>query len=333
MLGSARLKMVPGDFEVEEILGFEPSGEGEHCLLWIEKTGWNTNDVAGYLAGRLGIRKRLVSHCGLKDLQAVTRQWFSIHLPGSPSPEAGVLGTAGVRVLRVTRNGRKLRRGAHDGNRFAIRLRDCDFSREAAAERWEQIVARGAPNYFGKQRFGRDGCNVARASRMFAGEIEVRDRLVRGMYLSAVRSFLFNAIVAERVARGRWDRLMDGEVFGFAANRSLVLPTNLRGDEEARFARGELEVTAPLWGAGDSAAVGDVAALESRVAHRYPDLVAGLEAAGLRQERRVIRLRPGAPEASWEKDDLSLRFRLPRGAYATTILRELAELRDGSASG
>ncbi|CAN5427762.1 hypothetical protein BH23VER1_BH23VER1_25170 [soil metagenome] len=128
-LGTAGFKVVPDDFQVEEILGFEPSGEGEHCLLWIEKEAHNTNDVACLIAHRLGIRKRLVSHCGLKDLHAVARQWFSVHLPGMPSPDAANLESDGIRVLGVTRNGRKLRRGSHDGNRFAIRLRECAFSR------------------------------------------------------------------------------------------------------------------------------------------------------------------------------------------------------------
>ncbi|CAN5427745.1 hypothetical protein BH23VER1_BH23VER1_25160 [soil metagenome] len=182
------------------------------------------------------------------------------------------------------------------------------------------------PNYFGEQRFGRDGSNVARALQMFAGEIVIRDRLVRGLHVSAARSYLFNAVVAERVLRGIWDRVIDGEVFGFAQNRSLILPTNRRGDEAERVAAGTLELTAPLWGAGEPASQGETAALEREVAARHPAIVAGLEAAGLRQERRVIRLRPTGSELSWEGDDLTLKFSLPKGAYATAVIRELVEV-------
>ena len=179
-IGTARFKARPEDFLVEEILGFEPSGEGEHCCLWIEKTDRNSNDVASYLAERLGIRKRLVSHCGLKDRHAVTRQWFSIHLPGQASPVAADLECEGLRVLAISRNARKLRRGSHDGNRFTIRLRGCGFTFAAASARWQQILARGVPNYFGPQRFGRNGDNLRQARRLFGGEM-----LVRGSALCA----------------------------------------------------------------------------------------------------------------------------------------------------
>ncbi len=230
-VGAARFKLRPEDFQVEEVLGFDPSGEGEHCLLWIEKTGLNSNDVASHIAGRLGIRKRLVSHCGLKDRHAVTRQWFSLHLPGQASPRAEELASEGLSVLAITRNGRKLRRGSHDGNRFTIRLRECEFTDEQAHARWDQITARGVPNYFGPQRFGRDGGNVRQARRMFSGDLAVRDRALRGILISAARSFLFNAVLGERLERGSWDRVLEGEVFGFADNRSLVLPERCRGDE------------------------------------------------------------------------------------------------------
>ena len=326
--GSARFKSRPADFQVEEILGFEPSGEGEHCFLWVEKIDRNSNEVAGHLADRLGIRKRLVSHCGLKDKHAVTRQWFSLHLPGQPSPEPGELEDDGLRILKISRNSRKLRRGSHDGNRFSIRLRDCNFSRAAAQQRWEQMVAHGVPNYFGPQRFGRGGGNIGQARRLLSGESEVRDRALRGILISAARSFLFNAVLAERVGRGDWDSALDGEVFGFANNRSLVLPEKCRGDEAARVSSGDLELTAPLWGAGELLSLNQVRELEQEIAARHPDLASGLEQLGLRQERRVTRLQVENPIFEWgENADLSLRFDLPKGTYATTLLRELTELR------
>ena len=121
-LGSAQFKSHPDDFQVDEVLGWTPSGEGEHCFLWIQKRGCNSNDVAAQIAKRLKIRKRLISHCGLKDKNAITRQWFSIHLPGIPSPTAEKLQSENFQALKITRNSRKLRRGVHRGNRFAIRL-------------------------------------------------------------------------------------------------------------------------------------------------------------------------------------------------------------------
>lgn len=326
-LGSARFKSQLDDFVVEEILGFEPTGEGEHCLVWVEKIDRNTNDVAAEFAKKLGIRKRLVNHCGLKDRHGVTRQWFNLHLPGKPSPSAEELDYEGVRVLNITRNLRTLRRGCHQGNRFTIRLRDCSFSENDAAARWQMIIDRGVPNYFGPQRFGRDGGNVEQAMRMMSGEIQVRDRALRGILISAARSFLFNAFIAKRIELETWDTPMDGEVFGFADKRSLVIPDNLRGDEFERVRQGTLELTAPLWGTGELLSRGEVKAFEESVAASFPDIVSGLAQFNLQQERRVIRLRPESSQLTWEDDHtLLLQFDLSTGNYATTLLREFADL-------
>lgn len=327
VLGAALFKSHDDDFQVDEVLGFNPSGDGEHCLLWIEKRGRNTNDVATDLAERLGMRRRLVSHCGLKDKHAVTRQWFSIHLPGKPSPSAEDFDIDGVRVLSVTRNLRKLQRGAHDANQFTIRLRDFGVAKDAVSQRWNDMATRGVPNYFGPQRFGHNGANVDRAVKMFAGENEVRDRALRGILISAARSFLFNAVVAVRVSDGTWDTPLSGEVFGFANNRSLVLPDNLHGDEGQRFVDGDLELTAPLWGQGDLQSEDETERLEQTVVQHKAQLATGLQQLNLRQERRVMRLKPTNSQLTWETDSqLVLRFQLPKGTYATTMLRELADL-------
>jgi tRNA pseudouridine13 synthase len=287
-LGKVRFKSVPEDFVVEEVLGFEPSGVGEHCLVWVEKRDLDSNTAAARLASATGLRNRLVSHCGLKDRHAVTRQWFSLHMPGQASPEPAALESEGLRVLHVTRNTRKLRRGIHRGNRFTIRLREPDFSSDLALERWQQIVERGAPNYFGSQRFGHEGRNVEKALAMFRGDFRPADRLLRGILLSAARSQLLNAVIATRLRAGNWDHPLSGEVYGFADNGTVLLPEKHRGDEAERYAQGVLELTAPLWGQGELQSINEVRALESAVAHEQPELLAGLEAAGLRQERRVV---------------------------------------------
>jgi len=326
-LGRARFKAEPEDFVVEEVLGFEPSGVGEHCFVWVEKRDLDSNAAGGLLADALGIRRRLVSHCGLKDRQAVSRQWFSLHLPGQPSPEPAAFESDGLRVLRITRNARKLRRGVHRGNRFAVRLRNPDFDPDLAARRWGAIAATGVPNFFGAQRFGHGGRNVAKARAMFGGGMEPGDRLLRGLLLSAARSHLFNAVVAGRMARGNWDLPLPGEVFGFAGNGTILLPENQRGDEVPRFENGALELTAPLWGKGELQSTADVRALERELTAPFPELTAGLEAFGLRQERRVLRLRPAHPTFELlDGGDLRIAFELPKGTFATALLRELAVL-------
>lgn len=326
-LGSAGFKVQPEDFQVEERLGFEPSGVGEHCLVWIEKRDLDSNTAGARLADAIGLRRRLVSHCGLKDRQAVTRQWFSLHMPGQASPEPAALESQGLRVLRITRNTRKLRRGIHLGNRFIIRLRQPDFDATQAEQRWQQIVQHGVPNLFGQQRFGNEGRNVEKALAMFRGEFTTSDRLLRGILLSAARSHLFNQVVAHRIQHGTWDRALPGEVFGFSDNGTLLLVENQRGDEAQRFAEGKLELTAPMWGLGELHTASEVRALEQAIAEQQPEITAGLEATGLRQERRVMRLRPTHSEFNVLPDgDLQVSFDLPRGCYATSLMRELIHL-------
>ena len=180
---------------------------------------------------------------------------------------------------------------------------------------------------FGPQRFGRGGNNIEHAIRFMSGEIEVKDRALRGILISAARSFIFNDCVAKRILLDTWDHPIDGEVFGFSDNRSLVIPGNRRGDEFERVKTGTLELTSPLWGAGELLTFGQVRSFEESVAASSPEIIAGLAQFNLKQERRVIRLRPIASELTWETDlTLVLKFELPTGTYATTLLRELADL-------
>lgn len=326
-VGQADFKAQPEDFQVEEVLGFEPSGEGEHAFLWVEKRGCSSNSVAAELARIAGIRRRLVSHCGLKDQQAITRQWFSLHLPGKQTPATERLIGAGFKTLLATRHRRKLKRGAHRGNRFQIRLRSVQGPHSAIAARWQQICQLGVPNYFGPQRFGNDGGNLDQARGLFDGSRNVSDRLLRGLLLSAARSAIFNTALGRRVLLGNWDQMLPGDVLGFPDNHSLILPHNRRGDEAVRLSQAGLHPTGPLWGMGEPPSEGVVRQWEDQAAAELPEFAAGLADYRLRQERRVTRVIPLHGQLQWEDDrNLWLRFELPSGCFATAVLRECFDL-------
>ena len=195
---SGRIRSSPDDFVVEEVLGFAPTGEGEHLYLYLEKRGLNTQEVAQYIARQLMIHPKNISYSGLKDRQALTRQWFSVHTQRGFDP--AVLDSEQVRVLESGRHRAKLKRGSHRSNRFRIVVRDLEAAEDFDAQ-VERVQAQGVPNYFGEQRFGRQGANVDRARDMFDGQLEPR-RHERGLYLSAARAFLFNEILSRRVAEG-----------------------------------------------------------------------------------------------------------------------------------
>jgi tRNA pseudouridine13 synthase len=321
---SARIRATPEDFQVEEVDGFEPSGSGEHLLLSIRKRGMNTAFAAKLLAQWAGIDEAGIGYAGLKDRHAVTVQRFSVHLPKKIAPEVAALESDELQVLAQAWHAKKLPRGALAGNRFVLALRDADGDRDAIEARLRAIAARGVPNYFGEQRFGRGGDNVANALAMFDGRRVAREQ--RGHLLSAARSQLFNRALGARVEAGNWDRALDGEVWMLDGSRSVFGPEPFDEALAARLAAFDIHPTAPLWGRGALRSTGAAAALETAALAdaQSQALRTGLETAGLKQERRATRLRPQDLAWEWpEAATLQLRFGLPPGAYATTVLAEL----------
>lgn len=298
------------DFQVEEVLGFALEGDGPHLWLWIEKSGVNTDWAAGQIARCAGVKKRDVGFSGMKDRHAITRQWFSLPAPAG-EVDWGSLEASGIRVLESLRHRRKLKRGAHNANRFVITVRDAT-GLDGIDVRIDAIREQGVPNYFGAQRFGRNGDNVIRALDGARG----------GIYLSAMRSFLFNAVLAERVAAGTWNRLLPGEAVQLDGSRSFFAV-----DENpaiaSRLQAFDIHPSGPMWGSGELPTRDDARDLELAVASRYPELCARLESAGLRQERRSLRLKVGNLECERDGNQLRLEFELETGAFATTVLREL----------
>ncbi|MFO1358683.1 tRNA pseudouridine(13) synthase TruD [Plasticicumulans sp.] len=323
-----RIRCAPEDFIVVEELGWQPDGSGEHVFLYVRKSGQNTDWVARRLAEVCEVRADAVSYAGLKDRHAVTEQWFSVQMPGREAPMpcgfTGSRGIDGVEVLAVTRNSRKLRRGALAGNRFRIVVRELDGPPAAVLDRLPAIAARGVPNWFGEQRFGRDGGNLERARRLLAGTLRERDRHKRGLYLSAARSHLFNRYLAARISDGSWDQALPGEVLMLDGSHSVFACPQPDATILERLARHDLHPSGPLWGAGESLATAAALAGETALAAAETQLCAGLAAEGLKQERRALRLVPAQLHGEVIGEAaVQFEFTLPAGAYATTVLHEL----------
>jgi tRNA pseudouridine13 synthase len=302
---SATLKRLNEDFIVTELPLQPPSGEGEHIWLDVEKNGANTAFVAQRLAEAANVHERDVGYAGLKDRYAITRQWFSIYLPNSKvrgeTPDLTCLQHPEFRVLSQSRHVKKLRPGDLRGNRFRIVLRDVDGDRDAMEAHLEAVASHGVPNYFGAQRFGFEGGNVTQGLAMLAREIRVRNPKKKGLYLSAVRSFVFNEVLALRIQQGLWGRTLSGDVM----------------DEAGR-------PTGPLWGRGRVTATEEAEALERAVAERHAVLCDGMEHAGLDQERRALVASPVNMSWEWpQANQLVLTFSLPAGSYATCVLNEI----------
>lgn len=335
---SGDLRTQMADFKVFEQLPFSPMGEGEHYFLHIRKTGANTLFVARQLAKHFQVKENAVTYAGLKDRFAVTEQWFSVHVPGKAVFEIADIDIEGVEVLSGTRHNKKLKTGALTGNRFEITLRNITDADELV-RRFHAISAHGVPNYFGEQRFGIDGGNIEKAAALFAGT-KVKDKKKRGMYLSAARSHLFNFLISQRIEQQSFDKIMLGDVMMLAGTQS-VFPVaseeEIQSSLSQRLHDKDIDITAPMWGAGDLMTSADAQVFEQQVTELFPEFCRGLPKFGLKQERRRIRLVPTDCAIEIAQDELSeddasqkavVSFFLPAGSYATTVMRELLSYRD-----
>ena len=324
--GRAVLKATAEDFQVDEVLDIPLTGQGEHLWLWVEKRGLNTEEAARRIARAAGLPLKAVSYAGLKDRQALTRQWFSLHLPGKVDPDLSAAEDASLSILKQVRHSRKLQRGAHAANGFTLRLTQLAADRAALDQRLTQIAAQGIPNYYGLQRFGHEGGNVAHARHFAANKSLPEKRNVRSRVLSAARSYLFNQVLAERVAAGTWNQALLGDLLAFTDSRSFFAAGEAECSDP-RLAILDLHPTGPLWGDGALPTSGATQQLEQSVADDATQLVQWLIKADMAHERRILRLPIGG--LSWhypEPDILQLAFVLPAGCFATVVVRELLDL-------
>lgn len=322
--GQGAIKSKPDDFIVHEILPFEPDGSGEHVFLHLEKIAENTEYIARLLARYAGVRQQDVSFAGMKDRHGRTRQWFSIWLPGKLDPDWTALENSNITILQSIRHTRKLKRGVLAGNEFEILIRQYAADPTITQQQLTTIQSNGFPNYYGEQRFGLKGQNLKMAERMFSGEKTKREQ--RSIYLSAVRSYLFNLILSERVRTKTWNCLLSGEICKLQGSNSHFLIETIDDVLLERLKDGDIHPTGVLYGKGDSGVKLAVLELESQILNSYTHLTEGLLKAGLESDRRALRVIP--ENFSWEfrsDDILSLKFRLPAGSYATVLLRELIE--------
>jgi len=319
------IKWQPEDFEVYEVLGFKPSGHGEHLMVQVEKRQINTHDVVRRIAKATGVAEREIGCCGLKDKQAVATQWFSV-----PDPLQGLSGWRDldddrIRVVTMARHNRKLRRGAHIGNRFRIRVRELAGNRERTDECLRSVDAGGVPNFFGPQRFGRS--NLGNADELFKGRLKRVSRSRRGILISAARSSLFNEVLARRVRDEDWNELHPGDAAVLDGSNSFFRVDAVDATLQHRLKTFDIHPSGPLFGAGENLVAGRVAELEADVFDLLRHRCQGLIKFGLRMERRSLRLRVQGLEWTWPSDDeLLISFELPRGGYATSVLGFIGQL-------
>jgi tRNA pseudouridine13 synthase len=340
--GDVQVKAEPEDFIVEEVPLYEPGGTGDHTYFFIEKRGLTTHEVARRLARALGKRPNDAGIAGLKDAQAVTRQWISFEHVRDEQLAKTDLG-AEARVIESRRHGNKLRMGHLKGNRFIISLRVpagqtkalADTSRAALHE----LARRGMPNFYGPQRFGRGGASIALGRALVNGDetlftaklhkeglphARARDRKFRNLMVNAFQAELFNRVLARRMPQ--IDRLRPGDL-AFLHRNGAVFGVVDAEKEQPRCASFELSPSGPLFGPKMPFPEGEQGALEQEVLREANVSAADFgrpeaqRQPGARRPLRVPLLEP--PKAIAENDKVILGFALPSGSYATIALREI----------
>ena len=315
-----RTRVCLEDFVVSEIPRSPPNGQGEFAWAYVEKRGLNTHDLVAALRER-GVRYNDVGVAGLKDKYAVTRQWLSVPAQFSGALEA-LDGMDGVRVLELSRNEDRLRRGHLHGNRFEVRVRQPgpDWQRRANAAA-DRIQTLGLPNYFGPQRFGRFNSNAIDAVRLLRGEKVPGGRRLNDFFISALQAHLFNWHLKRRIELGLYDSVVAGD----RARRHDTGGMFLVGDatvESERAARLEISAVLPLYGRKVSGGLDAAAALESEVLERFRLRRSDFRPL-TRGDWRISRVMPVEVAIRPCEDGYIAEFTLPNGAYATTFLREI----------
>jgi tRNA pseudouridine13 synthase len=319
---TASFKMAPEDFQVNEYFEGQFSGEGEHILIRIEKRGLTTEEVVKSLARLINKPIKLISYAGLKDRQALATQWLSIHAPGEEISGIETLEAPGWRVLECTRHNKKLRPGYLSGNHFVMRLRDVSNEQDLV-ERVERIKISGVPNYFGEQRFGREGGNLIKAEEMLVQGRKVKDRFLKGIYCSAARSWIYNLVLSRRVLDLTWNVPQPGDVIQLRGSNSIFVIDEVDENLLNRIKERDISPASPLPGKGKHLVKGRALELINEVYSDWSTWLTGLEKNGLEEAWRSNILHIEQCNYSIQDSVAELAFTLPAGAYATCVLREL----------
>ena len=322
------IKTQPEDFEVEEIPAYQPFGRGDHLFLWVEKRDMGAEYFLRQVARRLDVSTSEVGTAGLKDRHAVTRQMVSV--PARAERRLPQLEGDGIRLLSVSRHSNKLKPGHLHGNRFRVLVRDvCADAALHLSALIERLKREGLANFYGEQRFGRDGETVLLGLSLLrqqppGGRTSVPNPFLRKLGLSAAQSALFNHNLACRMADGVLRRVLPGDVMARWPFGGLFVAQDV-AREQARLDARETVPAGPMFGHKMFRAAAEAAAREEAVlrdAGVPPQAFASFGKL-LGGTRRHDLIYVDDLAATLEAEGVRLAFTLPAGSYATVLLREI----------
>jgi tRNA pseudouridine13 synthase len=325
------IKSQVDDFRVVENLGFEPCGEGEHLFLCVEKTNFTTQDLIEQIAREFSVKPRDIGYSGLKDKLAVTQQWLSVHLPGQMN-SVEMPCSSHYNLLQHGWHNKKIRAGSHRSNSFEVMVRGVADLSDQTQHQIDDVKAFGMANYFGEQRFGARQDNVERAIHSFTNERRARklSRTKRSLYISALRSFLFNQILSRRIEQNFWHQPLLGDVYMLSGSHSLF-SDDIDDNILKRYQQQDISSAVSLYGAGSSLLSETALALEEAVFHQYSEIVECLSAQKVKLQMRTTRVAVESFDVTHDSDAQALKVSatLPSGCFFTTLLKHFIDTSNG----
>ncbi len=325
---SGQIKQKPEDFKVTEQLGFEPSGEGEHLLLFIQKASLTTHQLISAIAEELKVSERHIGYCGLKDKHAVTQQWLSIQLPGVKDIPS-ISESDQIKVLHSYWHDRKLRVGSHKSNSFEIIIRNVTGSLDRLDSIISQIKSYGFANYFGEQRFGMQQDNVEQAIKALNNRHKSKrlSRTRKSLYISSLRSQLFNQILKSRIDKGIWLQAVEGDICMLAGSQSVFLEA-INDDIQQRYREFDIHSGISLYGSGESRLNGLAAEIEQEIFLANPEICETLEKQNIKRSFRANRAEAKNLKVNYlpQQQELQVQVELDRGSYLTTLLNHFISI-------
>ena len=319
---SGLFKSLPEDFKVTENLGFHPHGKGEHLFLWIEKSRLTTHELIERVAMDFSVKPRDIGYSGLKDKIAVTRQWLSLYLPGKMT-KLEIPDISEYKLLSHAWHPKKLRPGTHRSNNFEVMVRNVETLPKTSLQQLDFIRSQGMANYFGQQRFGRRDDNVEKALQAFNSDRRARklSRSKKSLYVSALRSYLFNCVLNSRIEQGYWRKPVPGDVFMLSGSRSIFYQS-VNDALLERYTQMDISSTISLYGIGSRLLQQDALKLEDQIMDEYGEIRRCLIQQKAKLQMRATRVAVEGLELNHDAVNrtLLIKARLTRGSYFTSFL-------------
>ena len=321
-----RIKKYPEDFIVDEIPAYQPEGEGEHLFVHMTKKGITTRTVQKNLARLFQIKDQDVNFAGLKDKQAITSQYFSIWLKNNEDPNL-VYQLEDILPVKINKwefHRKKIKQGHLKANAFNIKITGVNGSPEEMMDKIQHIKDiihhKGVPNFFGHQRFGIHGDNAQKGYEILTGKRKIKNKGISRFLLSACQSYLFNYYMVNRIHEGFYDKVLLGDI-AKKYDTGGIFVIDHAASEQSRFDQKAIGYTGPIFGRKMKPAEDLAAKQEEKTLQDNHLSTSTFQSTKLTGTRRMGIIIPSI-KAEQEDNGVRLQFTLPKGAFATIVLRE-----------